>query len=210
MHSVLSGAPRRSVDSSLLPTPQRHCISHPRRLSRTTSNFWYLSDSPTYLSFEDVSGWYGSKTGADDLWVLPKPMPVPFTARHQPRRSRPVADGNGIRTRVSCPPRAFLNVSGSYVLLTQHRTPRDSNSAGVLIPARTFHQALTPRADGIEVKRWSGARGVSPRETPMGHSSGNWDSTGFKDPWTQDPKTDPVSNRAKSDGQSWASRSRSV
>jgi hypothetical protein len=36
-----------------------------------TSNYWFLPDSPTYLSFEDVSGWCGSKTGADDLWFYP-------------------------------------------------------------------------------------------------------------------------------------------
>ncbi len=27
--------------------------------------------------FERFSGWYGSKTGADDLWVLPKALRVP-------------------------------------------------------------------------------------------------------------------------------------
>ena len=42
------------------------------------------------------------------------------------------------------PPRAFLSVSGSYVLLTQHGTPGDSNSAIVLIPTRTFHPVRTP------------------------------------------------------------------
>jgi hypothetical protein len=36
-----------------------------------------------------ISGWYGSKTGPDDLWVLPNPLPVPFTARHRPRRCKP-------------------------------------------------------------------------------------------------------------------------
>src|SRR6266849_2753989 len=40
-------------------------------MSRTTRNYWFLSDSSSYLVFDDVSGWYGSKTGADDLWVLP-------------------------------------------------------------------------------------------------------------------------------------------
>src|SRR5712691_13293380 len=30
-----------------------------------------LFDVAPYLSFRGVSGWYGSKTGADDLWVLP-------------------------------------------------------------------------------------------------------------------------------------------
>ena len=38
---------------------------------------------------------------------------------------------NGIRTRVYAPPRAFLAVSGSYALLTQHRAPGDSNSEAV-------------------------------------------------------------------------------
>ena len=41
---------------------------------------------------------------------------------------------NGIRTRVYGPPRAFSTVSEGYVMLTQRRTPRDSNSAGVLTP----------------------------------------------------------------------------
>ena len=36
-------------------------------------NYWFFFDGYTYLSFEDVSGCYESKTGADDLWVLPKP-----------------------------------------------------------------------------------------------------------------------------------------
>jgi hypothetical protein len=46
------------------------------------------------------------------------------------------ADGGpgGIRTRVSCPPRAFLVRSVSCVVLTQHLYPRDSNSAGILAP----------------------------------------------------------------------------
>ena len=43
-----------------------------RRMSGTTSNYWFLSVSSSYLAFEDVSGWYGSKMGATDLWVLPK------------------------------------------------------------------------------------------------------------------------------------------
>jgi len=42
----------------------------------TTSNYWFLSDSSSCLVFDDVSGWCGSKTGADDLWVLPKRGPV--------------------------------------------------------------------------------------------------------------------------------------
>jgi hypothetical protein len=41
-------------------------------MSRTTSNCRFLRHGHMYLSFEDVSGWYGSRTGADDLWVLPK------------------------------------------------------------------------------------------------------------------------------------------
>jgi len=42
-------------------------------MCRTTSSYRLLRSGPTFFSFEDVSGWYGSKTGADDLWVLPKP-----------------------------------------------------------------------------------------------------------------------------------------
>src|ERR1044071_5289630 len=35
------------------------------------SNYPFVSDTPPFFFFQDVSGWYGSKTGADDLWVLP-------------------------------------------------------------------------------------------------------------------------------------------
>jgi hypothetical protein len=81
-----------------------------------------------------------------------------------------------IETRVYGPPRAFLTDPGSYALLTQHRAPRESNSEGVLIPAGTLRTALTPHAGDVEWKRGSAARGVSPRETQMGNSSGNWNS----------------------------------
>jgi hypothetical protein len=43
-------------------------------MSRTLSNYRFFHSGPTYLSFENVSGWHGSRTGADDLWVLPKPV----------------------------------------------------------------------------------------------------------------------------------------
>jgi hypothetical protein len=36
------------------------------------SNSRFFAAGPTYLAVQDVSGWYGSRTGADDLWVLPK------------------------------------------------------------------------------------------------------------------------------------------
>jgi hypothetical protein len=78
-----------------------------RRMSETISNCRFFSSSPTYLSFEDVSGWYGSRTGADDLWVLPKPEPRPFTLGHQPCCRGSVAADHSIQTRVSCPPRAL-------------------------------------------------------------------------------------------------------
>ena len=41
---------------------------------------------------------------------------------------------NGIRTRVCCPPRAFSIRSAGCTVLTQHLTPRDSKSAGILVP----------------------------------------------------------------------------
>src|ERR1700730_13434178 len=31
----------------------------------------FLTAGPTYLQVQDVPGWYGSRTAADDLWVLP-------------------------------------------------------------------------------------------------------------------------------------------
>jgi hypothetical protein len=40
----------------------------------------------------------------------------------------------GIRTRVYSLPRAFLTVSGSYVLLTQHRTPPGFKFGGCFDP----------------------------------------------------------------------------
>jgi len=40
----------------------------------------------------------------------------------------------GIRTRVCCPPRAFLIQLASCTMLTQRFTSRDSNSARILIP----------------------------------------------------------------------------
>lgn len=40
----------------------------------------------------------------------------------------------GNRTRVYNPPRAFLNVSSSYAVLTQRRTPGIQIRRGVLIP----------------------------------------------------------------------------
>ena len=69
-------------------------------MSRTISNYLLFLSGPTYLWFEDVSGWCGSRTGADDLWVLPKPLLRPFTPGHPPC-CRSVAAEHGIQTRVS-------------------------------------------------------------------------------------------------------------
>jgi hypothetical protein len=49
----------------------------------TISNCRMLGNGPTYFSFEDISGSYGSRTGAVDLWVLPKP---PSPVLHHPCR----------------------------------------------------------------------------------------------------------------------------
>ena len=40
-------------------------------MSGTASNHCFFRGGPTYISFAAVLGWYGSRTGADDLWVLP-------------------------------------------------------------------------------------------------------------------------------------------
>src|SRR3990172_7186687 len=61
-------------------------------------------------------------------------------------QSKHLGGPNGIRTRVYSPPRAFSAVSGTCALLTQHRTPRDSNSEGVLIPAGGLRKVLTSHA----------------------------------------------------------------
>src|SRR5215813_14231551 len=61
----------------------RGCAGNPlisRRLCETASKYRLLADSCSYLVFQDVSGWYGSKTGADDLWVQPKRVLVLSTA----------------------------------------------------------------------------------------------------------------------------------
>ena len=82
----------------------------------TTSDCWFLSVSPSSRAFEDVSGCYGRKTGAGDLWVLPKPCAGVVSAGLRCRRSRSVADGNGIRTRV-CGERQRRRGSGKLLRL---------------------------------------------------------------------------------------------
>ena len=48
-----------------------------RRMSEALSNSRFLRVGRAYLSFANVSGWYGSRTGADDLWVLLWDGPAP-------------------------------------------------------------------------------------------------------------------------------------
>ena len=74
-----------------------------RRMCGTTSNYWFLADSSTCFSFEGVSGCYGSKTGADDLWVLPKAVLATFTGKHRSRRRRSNCRHGGTETRLSIP-----------------------------------------------------------------------------------------------------------
>ena len=83
------------------------------------SNCRFFSTSPTYVSFEDVSGWYGSRTGADDLWVLPKPEPRSFTLGHQPCCRGSVAADHGIQTRVPMLPYALASESTTCSVLSQ-------------------------------------------------------------------------------------------
>src|SRR5215467_8066522 len=45
-----------------------------RRTSGTTGNWCFVHRAAGYPVFQGVSGWSASKTGADDLWVLPKPL----------------------------------------------------------------------------------------------------------------------------------------
>jgi hypothetical protein len=71
--------------SAPLPSSARGSVGNPlisRGMSGTTSNSRFFLDCRWFSLFEDASGWYGSKTGADDLWVLTKSLPVP------PRRGR--------------------------------------------------------------------------------------------------------------------------
>jgi len=79
------------------------------------SNCRFFSSSPTYVSFDDVSGWYGSRTGADDLWVLPKPEPRSFTLGHQPCCGGSVAADHGIQTRVPMLPYALQRVESTSI-----------------------------------------------------------------------------------------------
>ncbi len=67
-------------------------------MSRTTSNCRFFRSGPTFLSFEGVSGWYGSRAGADDLWVLLKLWGPRPDASCAPRRPPP---GGSTRTGVS-------------------------------------------------------------------------------------------------------------
>src|SRR6266478_1306159 len=75
-----------------------------------------------------------------------------------------------LRTRVCCLPRAFPIRSASCMMLTQHLTPRDSNSAGILVPCK-----LPPRARGrLKSQELRLLRDI-PRET--GTWTGSPDST---------------------------------
>ena len=68
-----------------------------QRVSGMTSHYWFLCGRPAYLSFEQTSGWYGSRTGAD---VSGFAKPLPFTAAREPTARRS-AGGNDTRTRIS-------------------------------------------------------------------------------------------------------------
>jgi len=52
-----------------IPQHPSHAAHEPVTINPVSTK----SGAVQYLAFEDVSGWYGSKMGAVDLWVLPKP-----------------------------------------------------------------------------------------------------------------------------------------
>ncbi len=72
-----TAGPNQALDSNERPLgyeSPRGLAGNPlisRGMCTTTSNYWFIFDTSLCLAFED--GWYGSKTGADDLWSLPKP-----------------------------------------------------------------------------------------------------------------------------------------
>jgi hypothetical protein len=105
--------------------PSRGLVGNPlisRRMSRTMSNSWFLADGPSYLSFEDGSWWYGSKTGADGLWVQPKTR----TVRTRQNAWRTVAVENRKRAERN---RYGLRSRCQPTKLTMPR-PRSSHVAG--------------------------------------------------------------------------------
>lgn len=107
-----------------------------RRMSRTTSNYRFLSGGPSYLSFEDVSRCYGSRTGADDPWVLPKPLLVPFTAGRQPCHLRACCCRQPHSNPYLVSATRLLKRFAQLRAVDSTTSPRDLNSEGILIPAR--------------------------------------------------------------------------
>src|SRR6266851_2349906 len=85
-------------------------------MSRTMSTCRSVRGGPTCLSLEHASGWYGSRTGADDLWVLPKLVVVPSGG--QP--SLPRDTGEDYRDIV----RASTFIGQVYQTTTCRRDPR--------------------------------------------------------------------------------------
>src|SRR5580704_7505569 len=126
-------------------------------MSRTMSNHrFFRSDlraSTLRASQDDV----GARTGADDLWVLPKSVLGPSEDASRATVAR-VALGNSTRTRVCFPPRAFSTRSAGCTMLTQHRTPPDINTAGILVP---FKLPSAAAADGNRTRFPAGPLGRS-------------------------------------------------
>jgi hypothetical protein len=69
------------------------------------------------------------------------------------------------RTRVCFPPRAFSTRSAGCTMLTQHRTPPDINTAGILVP---FKLPSAAAADGNRTRFPAG---------PLGRSQQSWSET---------------------------------
>jgi hypothetical protein len=121
------------------------------------SNCRFFSSSPTYVSFDDVSGWYGSRTGADDLWVLPKPEPRSFTLGHQPCCGGSVAADHGIQTRVPMLPYALQRVESTSI-----GRGRDPVTVACSERRKRFEVPTLMRRSGTSVRRLGD--GIDPRQ----------------------------------------------
>ena len=101
---------RAMLGHKRLETTQIYMRIRPRQLKQAVAFY----DAPT----QEHAGWERRRRGRGlrNLYEFLKHEAVKHQQKH-------LGGPNGIRTRVYSPPRAFSTVSGSYVLLTQHRTP---------------------------------------------------------------------------------------
>jgi hypothetical protein len=122
-------------------------------MSGTASNHCFFRGSPTYISFAAVLGWYGSRMGADDLWVLPNVgSSCLFTVRRKfsPMIRKPPP---GVSTRRPdwLTPRAdrrFFLTWGLLPPVNQHRAFRGPNNTGTVTCGSVAPRGRREDADG--------------------------------------------------------------